>query len=103
MKEFPLLPAEDRIAVLPDEPEDRVGSIYLPDTAKRVPCRGRIVAVGEGKLVGDSIIAPRIEVGAVVWYEKYQGQSLAIKDEKTGKETDYKFLRESDIIAIEKE
>lgn len=102
VSEFPLTPMEDRVAVLPDVPEEKIGNIILPDSAKRVPCRGRIVAVGEGKVSpdGKTIIPPNVEVGMVIWYEKYQGQQLELIDGK--EKTTYLFLRPSDLIAIER-
>ena len=47
-------PLADRVVVKPlEQDEAKVGSIYIPDTAKEKPQEGEIVAVGPGK-VSDS-------------------------------------------------
>ena len=45
-----LRPLGDRVLVTPDEEaSDKVGSLYVPDTAKEKPQRGEVVAVGAGR------------------------------------------------------
>lgn len=39
-------PFGDRLVVLPDSPEELVGSLYVPDTAQERPARGTVVACG---------------------------------------------------------
>ena len=44
-------PLDDRVVVEPLEAEEKTaGGILLPDSAKQKPQRGRILAVGPGKL-----------------------------------------------------
>jgi chaperonin GroES len=45
-----LCPGGDRVVILRDDPAERIGSILLPDTAKQKTTRGRIVAMGPGKV-----------------------------------------------------
>jgi len=47
-------PLDDRVVVEPLEADEKTaGGILLPDTAKQKPQRGRIVAVGPGKMLED--------------------------------------------------
>ncbi|RMG67888.1 MAG: co-chaperone GroES [Calditrichaeota bacterium] len=89
-------PLADRVVVKPLEEEDKTpGGIILPDTAKEKPQRGKVVAVGPGKLneKGERV---KLEVkeGDVVLYGKYSGTEIKIDGEE------YLILRESDILAI---
>lgn len=90
-----LRPLDDRVVVQPLEAEEKTaGGILLPDTAKQKPQRGKIVAVGPGKLrdSGDRT-ALAVKVGDEILYGKYSGNEVEID----GKEL--KILRESDILA----
>jgi len=92
-------PLGDRIVVEPIEEEEKTaGGIVLPDTAKKKPQRGKVIAVGEGRLLDDGKRSPMdIKVGDEVLYGEYSGDEYSIE----GK--DYLILRESDILAkIEK-
>jgi chaperonin GroES len=81
--------------VEPLEAEEKTaGGIVLPDTAKQKPQRGRIVAVGPGKL-SDSGQRTAVAVvkGDEVIYGRYAGNDVQIERKE------YKILRESDILA----
>jgi chaperonin GroES len=84
-------PLADRVLIEPAEAESKTaGGIYIPDTAKEKPQRGKVVAVGSGKK--DEPIT--VKVGDTVLYGKYAGTEIQID----GK--DYLIMRESDIYAI---
>jgi chaperonin GroES len=88
-------PLDDRIVVEPLEAEEKTaGGILLPDTAKQKPQRGRVLAVGPGKL-RDSGERSEVSVtkGDEVLYGRYGGSDI----ELDGKEI--KILRETDILA----
>ena len=52
MAKLNLRPLDDRVVVEPHEAEDvTAGGIVLPDAAKEKPQRGKVVAVGPGKLL----------------------------------------------------
>jgi len=88
-------PLDDRVVVEPLEAEDKTaGGILLPDTAKQKPQRGRILAVGPGKL-RDSGERSALNVvkGDEVIYGRYAGNDVEVD----GREV--KILRESDILA----
>jgi len=84
-------PLADRVLVEPAEAEEKTASgLYIPDTAKEKPQRGKVVAVGAGKK--DEPM--ELKVGDVVLYGKYAGTELSID----GK--DYMMMRQSDVLAI---
>jgi len=88
-------PLEDRVVVEPLEAEEKTaGDILLPDSAKEKQQRGRILAVGLGKVLDDGKRqAPAVVVGDEVLYGRYAGNDV----ELSGKEL--KIMRESDILA----
>ena len=90
-----LKPLDDRVVVEPLEAEEKTpGGIVLPDTAKEKPQRGKVIAVGPGKLLEDGNRAPiPVEVGDEVIFGKYSGTEVEVD----GKEL--KILRESDLLA----
>jgi chaperonin GroES len=93
--ELRLRPLDDRVVVEPLEAEEKTaGGILLPDTAKQKPQRGRVLAVGPGKLSDTgSRHALNVKVSDEVLYGKYSGSEVEVD----GKE--YKILREGDILA----
>jgi chaperonin GroES len=95
MAELKIRPLEDRVVVEPLEAEEKTaGGILLPDTAKEKPQRGRVVAVGPGKLQDDGKrVAVAVAVGDEVLYGRYAGNEVEIN----GK--DVKIMRESDLLA----
>jgi chaperonin GroES len=88
-------PLDDRVVVEPLEAEDKTtGGILLPDTAKQRPQRGRIIAVGPGKLRDNGERgALAVTVGDEVIFGRYAGNDIEVE----GKEL--KIMRESDILA----
>ena len=95
MAKINLRPLDDRVVVEPQEAEDvTAGGIVLPDTAKEKPQRGKIVAVGPGKLLDSGERGTlSVAVGDEVIYGKYSGMEIEVN----GKEV--KILRESDVLA----
>ncbi len=89
-------PLADRVLVQRVEAESKTaGGIVLPDTAKEKPQRGKIVAVGEGKLLDDGKRQkPQVKKGDLVLFTSYAGTEVKID----GKE--YMIMNESDIMAV---
>lgn len=89
-------PLGDRVLIKPvAEKEEKLGSIYIPDTAKEKPTEGEIVAVGTGKVTDDGKTIPmQVKVGQKVLYGKYSGTEI----KEAGQE--YLIVREADILAI---
>jgi chaperonin GroES len=90
-----LKPLDDRVVVEPVDAETTTaGGIVLPDTAKEKPQRGKVKAVGPGRLLDTgSRCQMSISVGDEVLFSKYGGTDIEVD----GK--DVKILRESDILA----
>jgi chaperonin GroES len=71
------------------------GGIVLPDSAKEKPQRGKIVSVGDGKLLDDGTRRKvQVKKGNTVLFTSYAGTEIKIE----GKE--YLIMDESDIMAI---
>ena len=88
-------PIGDRVLVeLLEEEVSKVGSLYVPDTAKERPQRGKIIAVGEGRLDGKDLVPMRVKVGDKVLFGKYAGVELKYEDK------DYLILNEHDILVV---
>jgi chaperonin GroES len=95
MAQLKIRPLDDRVVVEPLEAEEKsAGGILLPDTAKQKPQKGKVVAVGPGKLKDNGErVALAVAVGDEVIYGKYAGNDVEV----SGK--DLKIMRESDILA----
>src|SRR5438093_7252118 len=88
-------PLDDRVVVEPLEAEEKTaGGILLPDTAKQKPQRGRVLAVGPGKLRDNGErTPPAVQKGDEIIFGRYSGSDI----EMDGREI--KIMRESDILA----
>ena len=88
-------PLDDRVVVEPLEAEEKTaGGILLPDTAKQKPQRGRVLAVGPGKMRDDgNRTTLNVVKGDEVIYGRYAGSDIEV----SGREI--KILREGDILA----
>lgn len=91
-------PLGDRILVKPMDAEVKTkGGIILPDSAQEKPSKGKVTAVGKGKVFEDGQVkALEVKTGDVVLYGKYSGTEIKYKDE------DLVILRESEILAVVK-
>ena len=95
MAKLKVRPLDDRVVVEPVAAEEKTaGGIVLPDTAKEKPQRGKVLAVGPGKLLDNGQRAQlSVAVGDEVIYGKYGGTDIEVNGEEV------KILRESDILA----
>lgn len=89
-------PLADKVLVERIEAEAKTaGGIVLPDTAKEKPQRGKVIAVGDGKVLDDgSRKQLQIKKGDQVLFTSYAGTDIKID----GKE--YLIMDESDIMAV---
>jgi chaperonin GroES len=90
-----LNPLDDRVVVqVVDAEETTAGGIVLPDAAREKPQRGKVVAVGPGRLLesGDRA-AVAVAEGDEVLFGKYGGTDIEVDG------VEVKILRESDILA----
>jgi chaperonin GroES len=89
-------PLADKVLVQRLEAETKTaGGIVLPDAAKEKPQRGKIISVGEGKLLDDGTRQKvQVKKGETVLFTSYAGTEIKIE----GKE--YLIMDESDIMAV---
>ena len=89
-------PLQDRILVQRLEVEDKTKSgIFIPDSAKEKPWEGKVLAVGEGRvLTTGQLHKPDVQVGDKVLFSKYGGSELRLD----GK--DVVILREDDLLGV---
>ncbi|MBC8353945.1 MAG: co-chaperone GroES [Planctomycetes bacterium] len=95
MAKMKIRPLDDRVVVEPVEAEETTaGGIVLPDSAKEKPQRGKILAVGAGRLLDSGQRGElSVSVGDEVIYGKYGGTDIEVNGDEV------KILRESDILA----
>ena len=76
-------PLGDRVVVkaMPREEVTKSG-IVLPDTAKDKPSRGKVISVGEGRLLKDGTrAAPQVSPGDRVLFSSYAGEPFKLQDQ----------------------
>ncbi len=89
-------PLGDKVVVQLMEQEEKTASgIFLPDSAKKKPQEGKIVATGNGRVLdnGDRNTLT-VKVGDRVLFSKYGGNEVTVEGE------DYTILDEDQIYAI---
>ena len=91
-----LQPLGDRVVLEREESESiTAGGIVLPDTAKDKPARGKIIAVGDGRLMKDGSRTPlQVKAGNRVLFSSYAGDTFKLGDREL------LLMREEDILAI---
>ncbi|OWW20435.1 MULTISPECIES: co-chaperone GroES [Noviherbaspirillum] len=91
-----LRPLHDRVIVKRLDQETKTASgIVLPDAAAEKPDQGKVLAVGNGKILEDGKVrALDVKVGDVVLFGKYSGQTVKVEGEEV------LVMREEDIMAI---
>jgi len=89
-----LIPLEDHILVEAIEEENKTKSgIILPES-KEKPSKGKVVAVGNGKILDNGTRAPiDVKVGDTVYFTKYSPDELAVDGTK------YLVIKQSSILA----
>ncbi|MEE8448637.1 MAG: co-chaperone GroES [Thermodesulfobacteriota bacterium] len=89
-------PLHDRVIVKRlTEEEKTKGGIIIPDTAKEKPIEGKIVAVGDGKILDNGTKVPlNVKSGDRVLFGKYAGTEVTIEDKE------HLIMREDDILGI---
>lgn len=88
-------PLADRVLIKQlDASEEKVGSLFIPDSAKEKPQEGKVEAVGPGRTEDGKTIPLEVKVGDRVLYGKYTGTEV----KHDGQEM--LIVRESDILAI---
>lgn len=91
-----LLPLGDRLVVQREESEERTsGGILLPDSAKDKPTRGRVISVGDGRMLDCGSRAPlQVKAGDRVLFTSYAGEQIEVDGEE------YLLMSESEVLAV---
>ncbi|MCR4432530.1 MAG: co-chaperone GroES [Coprothermobacterota bacterium] len=92
-----LKPLGDRVVVKVLESEERTkAGIVIPDTAKEKPQKGKVIAVGPGRVNEETgqRIPVDVKVGDTIIFAKYGGTEIKLEGEE------YLILSERDILAI---
>ena len=96
MEKQKIQPLGDRVLLEPLEAEEKTaGGIVIPDTAKEKQQRGKVVAVGKGRISEDGKLMPlEVKVNDQVLFGRYSGTEV-----KVGA-SDYLIVKEDDILGI---
>jgi chaperonin GroES len=89
-------PLHDRVLVQRVKEDDKTkGGIIIPDSAKEKPIEGKVVAVGNGKILENGETRPlEVKKGDRILFGKYSGTDVKIDGEE------HLILREDDILGI---
>src|SRR6267378_4122203 len=91
-----VVPLNDKIVVKRLEAEEKTaGGIVLPDTAKEKPKQGKVLSLGDGKLLDNGKRAAfQVKEGDRVLFTSYGGQEVNVDGEE------YLILTEDDVLAV---
>ena len=89
-------PLNDKIVIKRLEAEEKTkGGIVLPDTAKEKPKEGKVIFLGEGKMLKDGTRAQfQVKKNDRVIFSSYAGTEIKIDGD------DYLIMSEDDVLAI---
>ncbi|MGH9678249.1 MAG: co-chaperone GroES [Candidatus Acidiferrum sp.] len=91
-------PLADRIVIKRDDSKEKsTGGILLPDSAKNKPQRGKVLAVGPGKVSSKDgkVTALQVKVGDNVLFTNWAGDEF-----KQSRGDDVLLMREEDVLAV---
>jgi chaperonin GroES len=78
-----------------EEKETAKGGIIIPDTAKEKPMEGKVLAVGNGRVLENGKrLALDVKVGDRILFGKYSGNEIKVEGE------DVLIVREDEVFAI---
>ncbi len=96
MQNQKIQPLGDRVLVEPLEAEEKTsGGIVIPDTAKEKQQKGKVIAIGKGRVSEEGKLTPlEVKVNDHVLFGRYAGSEVKIGS------TDYLIIKEDDILGI---
>ena len=91
-----VVPLNDKIVVKRLEAEDKTaGGILLPDTAKEKPRQGKVLSLGDGKLLETGKrLAFSVKEGDRVLFSSWAGSEVKVDGEE------YLIMTEDDVLAV---
>ena len=92
-----IVPLGDRVVLKRADAESKTkGGIVLPDTAKDKPQKGKVLAVGDGRITKDGKRRElQVKVGDHVLFTSYAGDEFKLSGDKK-----VLLMREDDILAV---
>jgi chaperonin GroES len=96
-KKLNIKPLSNRVLVkrLEEEVQKTAGGIIVPDTAKEKPQRGKVVAVGPGRMTDEGErIKVEVKVGDEILFGKWSGSEITVDGQE------YLFMKDDDILAV---
>ena len=89
-------PLYDRIVVKRiEEEENKIGGLFIPDSAKEKPQQGEVVSVGQGKRNDDGKLIPLdVKAGDRILFGKYSGNEIKLDGEE------YMIMREDEVLGV---
>jgi chaperonin GroES len=92
-----LEPLGDRVIISRiDEDAEVKHGLHIPEIAQVKSSKGRVVAVGEGRLIGDQIVPLPLQVGDIVLFSKYGATEISMDGDE------YLMLRYDEIYVRQK-
>lgn len=91
-----VVPLNDKLVVKRIEAEEKTaGGIVLPDTAREKPKQGKVLSVGDGKLLEDGKRAAfQVKEGDRVLFSSWAGSEVQVDGDE------YLIMTEDDILAV---
>jgi len=89
-------PLQDRVIIKRIKEEEKTkGGIIIPDTAKEKPVEGKVIAVGNGKVLENGTVRKLdVKAGDTILFGKYSGTEVKIDGD------DHLIIREDDILGV---
>ena len=89
-------PLHDRIVVKRiDNDVNKIGGLYIPDSAKEKPQEGEVIAVGHGKRNDKGeLVALDVKAGDRILFGKYSGSDIKIDG------NEYMIMREDEVLGV---
>src|SRR4029453_13600365 len=89
-------PLHDRVIIKRlEEERTSPGGIVIPDSATEKPIKGKVIAVGKGKILESGEVGPLdVEVGDHILFGKYSGTEVKVDGEEL------LVMREEDVMAV---
>ncbi len=89
-------PLQDRVLVAPIEENEKIGNLFIPQSAKEKPQLGKVLAVGNGAIDPTTFkrIPVDVQVGDQILFGKYSGNDIKLDG------VEMLILKENEILAV---
>ena len=90
-------PLYDRIVVkrIEEKGEQKLGALFIPDSAKEKPQEGEVISIGKGKTNDEGKLFPlAVKEGDRILFAKYSGSEIKIDGE------DFLIMKEEEVLGV---